>query len=117
MPAQKQAGVLDRRIVLQRAEMVAGGDYNEPQESWYNFATLWAKRADASAGEAYRAQEVGAQISTRFTVRYSILTASITPKDRIVFNSETFNVTATREPVGTRNQWIEIDAVARADRT
>lgn len=117
MPAQKQSGVLDRRITVQRAALVAGGDYNEPQEVWSDLATLWARRNDASAGEAYRAQEIGAQISARFLVRYSSLTATITPKDRISFDGETYNVTATREPLGTRNQWIEIDAVARDDRT
>lgn len=117
MPAQKQAGDLDRRITIQRAALTTGGGFNEPQETWTDLATVWAKRADASATEAYRAQEVGAQISTRFTIRYSTLAASITPKDRISFQGEIFNISAIREPVGTRNQWLELDAVARADRT
>lgn len=117
MPAQRQAGILDRRVTIQRATLTAGGDYNEPQETWSDLATLWARRADISATEAYRAQEVGAEITTRFTVRYSTLSATITPKDRLVFDGETFNITRTMEPVGTRNQWIEIHAVARADRT
>ena len=117
MPAQKQAGNLDRRITIRRAVLTTGGGFNEPQETWTDLAAVWAKRADASASEAYRAQEIGAQISTRFTIRYSQLAATITPKDRIAFDGEEFNITAIREPVGTRNQWFEIDAVARADRS
>lgn len=115
MPAQLQAGDLDRRIVIQRATLSQGGGYNEPQETWATFLTVWAKRHDASAAEAYRAQEVDAQITTRFTIRYSTQAASITPKDRIVFDGRTYNITAVREPANTRNQWREIDAVARAD--
>lgn len=115
MPAQLQAGDLDRRIRIERATLSVGGDYNEPQELWVMVVTVWAKRHDASAAEAYRAQEVGAQISTRFTVRYSSIVDTLTPKDRIVFDGKIFNITAIREPTGTRNQWREIDAVARAD--
>lgn len=116
MSAQLQAGDLNRRIAFQRATLSAGGDYNEPQETWATIATVWAKRHDASAGEAYRAQEVGAQISIRFTVRYSSLTRTLTPVDRIVFDGKTYNITTCREPAGTTRQWIEIDAVARADK-
>jgi SPP1 family predicted phage head-tail adaptor len=118
MPAQLQAGDLDRRITVQRSTRVpANPDFNEEIDVWSNLVTIWAKRADASAGEAYRAQEVGAQISCRFTVRYSNVTKTISPLDRIVFNDKVFNVTGVREPVNTRNKWIEIDCVARADKT
>jgi len=116
MPAQLQAGDLDRRITIERNTQVVAGDFNEVQDAWAAIATVWAKRHDASAGEAVRAQEVGGQITTRFTIRYSILAATIDVKDRIQFGDRSFNITAVREPTGTRNQWIEIDAVARSDK-
>lgn len=116
MPAQMQGGDLDYRITIQRATVAVAGDYGEPIETWSDLVTIWAKRHDASAGEAYRAAEVSAQISVHFTVRYSTVTNSITPKDRILFNGDLYNITAKREPLGTRRQWIEIDAVARADK-
>jgi head-tail adaptor len=84
--------------------------------AWTDLATVAASRSDASAGEGYRAQEVGASISARFLVRYNPLTASVTPRDVLVHDGEVFNITGVREPVGTRNAWIEIDCVARADR-
>jgi len=116
MPAQLQAGDLDRRITLQRATVTTSTPYNEPVEVWGDIGTISAQRADASAAEGYRAAEVGAQISTRFTVRYWSLTRGLTPKDRISFEGKLYNITATRERVGTTRQWIEIDAVASADK-
>jgi SPP1 family predicted phage head-tail adaptor len=108
------AGDLDRRITIQRARVTLNG-FNEPIETWDDLVSVRAKRTDASATEAYRAQEVGAQISARFKIRHSSEVADIRPRDRIVFNDREYNITRVSEPEGTRNRWIEIDAVARAD--
>jgi len=116
MPAQLQAGDLDRRITIQRFTEVVSGEYNEPRQVWGDLITVWAKKTDASAGEAYRAQEVGAQISARFVVRYFSTTASITPKDRISYKGDLYNITRVKEIKDTRNAWLEIEAVARADK-
>ncbi len=107
-------GQLDDRIEIQRAT-VAPNDLGEPVETWATLATIWAAKSDVSAAEAYRAQEVGAQITTRFLVRYSLVTVSVNATDRIAFRGRLFNVTGVRERSGTRNSWLEIDAVARDD--
>lgn len=112
MPAATQAGDLDTRVTILRATTTAS-QFNELVPTWSTLVTLWAKRTDASAAEAYRAQEVGAQISARFKIRYSALAAGINPKDRVQLEGRTYNITATRRI--ERNQWIEIDAVARDD--
>lgn len=109
------AGNLDRRIVIRRDFGTTTGPFNEHIEDWQDLATVWAKRTDASANESYRAQEVGAQISARFMIRYSSQVADVNPKDRIACGGREYNITGAREPEGTRNEWIEIDAVARAD--
>jgi SPP1 family predicted phage head-tail adaptor len=106
------AGRMDRRLVIQRAT-TSRNDLNEPIESWANLATVYANRRDASAGEAYKAQEVGAELTCRFTVRYSSVLAAVTPTDRILYAGRLYNITGLRET--KRNRWIEIDAVARAD--
>lgn len=108
------AGHLDRRITIQRATTTLNG-FNEPVETWSDLTTVWAKRTDASATESYRAQEVGAQISARFRVRYSSLIADVNPRDRIVFDGRLYNITRVSEPEGTRNQWRDIEAAARGD--
>ena len=108
-------GSLDRRITIRRDFGTVAEGFNEHVADWQDLVTVWAKRTDASASEAYRAQEIGAQISARFTVRYSPVTKDVNPKDRILFDDREYNITGVREPDGTRNQWIEIDAVARSD--
>jgi SPP1 family predicted phage head-tail adaptor len=113
MPAQIQAGELDRRITILRSTPVTNA-YNEPVETFVAWRSFAAKRRDASASESYRAVEVGAQITARFTVRFSSDTATITPKDRIQFDGRDYNITAARQ-VG-RRRWIELDATARDDK-
>jgi SPP1 family predicted phage head-tail adaptor len=109
-----EIGQLDRRITIRRFSVVPN-EFNEPVEIWADLATVWAKRTDASATESYRAQEVGAQISARFVIRYSTQVADVNPRDRIAFRSREYNIIRVGEPAGTRNRWVEIDAVARAD--
>lgn len=106
------AGDLDRRITIERAALTAN-EFNEPIATWSEYATIWANRKDASAAESYRAQEVGAQITTRFTVRWSTDVADVGPKDRLASEGRSFEIVSARE-IG-RQQWLEIDAVARAE--
>ena len=84
MPGALQAGDLNRRITVQRATLAANG-FNEAIETWSTYAVLNAKKADATAGESYRAAEVGGELSARFTVRWSSLSAAIDVRDRILF--------------------------------
>lgn len=116
MPAQLQGGDLVDKITVQRLTRTVSGNYNEPREAWSALVTIRAKRADASGVELLRAQEVGAQLTTRFTVRSSSVTRSVTPLDRIKFGEQTYNITAVREKVDMRRHWIEIDAAVRADK-
>jgi len=106
-----QGGQLDRRIVIRRATYAANA-FNELVPVWTDYATVWARKHDVSAAEAYRAQEVGAELSARFTVRYSPVTATIDPRDIIAFGGRVYNITGVRDV--ERNRWREIDAVARA---
>jgi SPP1 family predicted phage head-tail adaptor len=106
------SGKMNRRATLQRAT-VTPGPYNDPVETWSTLATVWVNRRDVSAGESYRAQEVGAEITTRFTIRWSAAVADLNPRDRLVFKGLTYNITGVRESM--RNRWIEIDCVARPD--
>lgn len=105
---------LDRLVEIQRGT-VARNSLGDPVETWATAGTVYATVADVSANEVYRAQEVGAQISTRFTVRYSRLTTRVSATDRIIWRGRIYNITQVREKTGTRNSWMEIDAVARDD--
>lgn len=109
-----RAGELDRRITIERY-VETRGDFNEPIMTWEPLVTVWCAKRDASAGESYRAQSVSAQITTRFTIRYSSQVADVNPKDRIIYEGRVYNITAVREAAEGRRVALEIDAVARAD--
>jgi SPP1 family predicted phage head-tail adaptor len=94
---------------------VTASAYNEPVESWATHLTLWARKLDTSAGEARAAAEIGASLTARFTVRRTADTAGITAKDRLVFDSKTYNITGVRE-TPQRGTFIEIDVAIRADK-
>lgn len=108
-----RAGVMDRRITIRRLVPGSVDAFNAPVETWADLVTVWAQRTDASASESYRAQEVGAQIDTRFLVRWSTDVADVNPCDRVQFDGLEYNIVAVRD-VG-RKISREIDAVARAE--
>ncbi len=108
------AGSLDQRITF-LIPAVAVNAFNEPVEIMTTFSEVWAKRSDMSTSEAIRAQEVGAELTARFTVRWSTESAQVDPSFRIRHRGEEFNIIGTRE-IG-RREWLEVDAVARNDRS
>ena len=108
------AGKLDRVLTFQRAT-VNYNAYNEQIETWNLLVTVFAGKRDVSAGESLRAQEVGAQLTTRFVARHSDVLTTLTARDRLMFEGKLYNITGVREVQDTRNAWIEIDAVARND--
>lgn len=105
---------LDHRISINRGTETRN-DFNEVVLVWAVLVTVWARRADATANEAWRAAEVGAQIEAHYTVRYSPETASITPKDTVTLeDGKTYNIFGVTET--ERNRWLEIHCIARADK-
>ncbi len=103
---------LDRRITLQKYGITYNAD-NEPIEGFTDLATVWASVQYASDGERVRAAEVGATITIRFQIRYSSTVAGVNPKDRVVYDGKTFDVSAVKE-LG-RREGLEISAAAAAD--
>lgn len=106
------AAILNRVIELQRVTIERNG-FGEGVETWATLATRKAQRSDVSAAESFRAQEVGAQLTTRFTIRYSGELATLNPRDRLLFDGRTYQITGVREK--QRRRWLEVDCVARDD--
>ena len=108
---------LDRRAQFLRAALTDDGF--GVVESWELPAALHgspqpAAKKDVSDGERWRAGEVAAHITTRFTVRWSAFTADLTPKDRLICEGRSYDISGIKE-VGARRRWLEITAAARAD--
>jgi len=107
-----KAGSLDRRIVLERS--TDGRDeYNEPVKTWAQLAIRRASYEPLSDGEVLRGSETLAEASARFVIRYSTATATLNPKDRLVFNGLVWQIERVKE-IG-RREGQEITAKARAD--
>ncbi len=103
----KPAGRYDRIIVIQRASLVDDG-FTRKAGNWADVARLFARREDASDGERIRVQQLGAELTTRFAVRWSSVTAGIRASDRILHEGLTFAIVGLKE-VGRREE-IEITA-------
>ncbi|MFA5897937.1 MAG: phage head closure protein [Hyphomicrobium sp.] len=106
------AGKLDRRISIERAS-TAQDDTGQEIETWLPVATVWASWRRASARETLAAAEIAAEVTDVFDIRWSYLVAEINPKDQIIFDGRTYDISAVAE-IG-RREGMQIAAVARAD--
>lgn len=109
-----RAGELDRSLILRR-RVVGNNALGEPVETFTTFATARASKTDISDGEKVRAQQVGAEITTRFQIYWSLNWSTINPMDRVVCDGREYDVVGTKE-IG-RREGIEITACARADQS
>lgn len=107
-----RAGALDRWLTLQK-RTVADNALGEEAETFVDLATVKASKTDVSDAEKVRAQQVGAEITTRFQIRWSVNWSDLNPKDRVTCDGRAYEVTGVKE-IGRRDG-IEITACARAD--
>lgn len=109
-----KAGDLDRRIIVQRVEVTYNA-LNEGIETWSKLAALSASREDVSDGEKLAAGQLGSFVRSRFVVRHTPTSATITPVDRIVHEGGIWSIHGVKEAKGGRRRFIEITAVRDAD--
>lgn len=88
-------------------------EFNAPVHEWTDIAVVWGSKQDISDSERIRAQEVSAEITTRFQIRYSSAVADVGPKDQVRCDGKTYAIFGVKE-IG-RREGIEITAAARAD--
>lgn len=102
------AGSMDRRVQFQRAPIIDGGltTRHGPHEPYGS--PVWASKTPVSDGERFRADQVTQDMTDRFQVRYSALTASITGADRLVCEGITYAIAGKKE-IG-RHEGFEITA-------
>jgi SPP1 family predicted phage head-tail adaptor len=106
------AGKLDRRITINRATETRDG-FNNVVLTWAPLATVWASKLEISDGERIGAMEVGAEITTRFQIRWAPVVEDVNPKDRVIFNGRVHDIFGVKE-LGRRIGY-EITTKARAD--
>ncbi|EPE95715.1 head-tail adaptor protein [Rhizobium grahamii] len=116
--AKPATGDLDRRITFQRATKT-NNEFNEPVEVWGDIGSVWTKRHDFSDSqriEFLAAGKVSAFAVSRFTVRSTSLTRSITPIDRLTHEGAVWQINSVKEVAeGGRRGYLEITASRSAD--
>lgn len=103
---------LDRRVQFERYAVTSDGF--GAVETWAAHGSpVPAEKRDVSDAERMRASEIQAHITTRFKVRWSAFTSGITPKDRLICEGRTYDISGIKEL--DRRHGLEITAAARAD--
>ena len=84
-----RAGLLRKRVTIQRATEGAADDYNQTVLSWSTLATRWAGIKPMSGQERLESAQVGADVTHEVRLRWL---DGVTPKDRISYDGRVFNI-------------------------
>ena len=103
-----RAGLLRNRVTIQtRSETT--DDFGEIDFSWSNSATVWASVEPLSGRELMNAQQAGATVTHKITMRYK---SGVNPKDRISFDSRTIEIESVRN---YRERDISLELMCREE--
>jgi SPP1 family predicted phage head-tail adaptor len=103
-----RAGLLRNRVTIQtRSEST--DDFGEIDFSWSNSATVWATIEPLSGKELMNAQQAGASVSHKISMRYK---SGVNPKDRISYDSRTFEIESVRN---FRERDISLELMCREE--
>ena len=95
-------GFLDRRIVFQ-TQAATVDDYGDSTGSWFDSITVWAALDNKSAGSTVIQEQENTINRVTWRVRSSAATRLVTPKWRIKYGSDFYNILAIQE-VGRQNE-------------
>jgi SPP1 family predicted phage head-tail adaptor len=111
------AGRRDRRIVFETGEQIRDPDSGAiSYGDWESYFEVWAHREDLAGSELFRAQQIAAKVTTRYTIPYPH-GKDLSPREslRLVDQGRIYDVTFIRE-LGVRGRaGIEVLAFARAE--
>ena len=106
------AGRLDRRVQFLRAELINDGYGNVQGEFVALGSAVYAARRDVSDAEKFAFGGIQTTLDTRFTVRSSPFTRSITPADRLTCEGLEFDIIGIKQTEG-RQSFFEFTGKAR----
>lgn len=98
-----QAGKLRHRVTLERPTVMTDS-HGDQVKTWATLAEVWAEVLDLSGREFIAAQQVMADITVQVRMR-GRTDFRLTPKDRIVFGSRTFDIRHVTDQGGKGVEW------------
>ncbi len=109
------AGSLDRRVRFERLFETRDDMGGLAEDCWRPVLLLSAERLDISDGERFAAGELSASLGTRWRIRSSIKARSLTAKDRLIFDGQSFQISGIKETRHGRRRFLEITTATRND--
>lgn len=109
------AGDLDRVITIERNAPGSDNAFGEAAENWSSFITYRAKREDVRDSEKFSAGQAMGSLMSRFTIRSSSDSRSISTRDRISHEGRVWQIHGVKEAKGRRRGFIEITASTEID--
>ena len=89
-----RAGAVDRRLEL-RHRVLTKNAYGEDVVSWpFAYATVWARKLDIRGREFFAAQQVNAELTTRFHIRHR---TDVVNTDRAFLDGTEYNISQVSE--------------------
>lgn len=111
-----KAGKLDRKITIERYTNGGLDAFGEDTAgSWGTFITVSASRQDVSDSEKVSAGQVNAVQMSRFVIRSSANSRTITPVDRVSYDSKIWDIHGIKETGEGRMKYLELTVMAQAD--
>ena len=106
-------GELRSRIIIEK-QSVGYNDFHGHTETWSTHATVWAKVDHLSGRELSLAQQISADISYEFTIRYRSDIANIRKTElfRINYNGKYFNIRDVKD-LDNRHTWLYLKCEVR----
>jgi SPP1 family predicted phage head-tail adaptor len=95
-----EPGKLRHRISIEAPTLTQNG-YGEPVETWAEYAAVWAAREDLAGREAFLAQQVRAEITTRFRLRFL---PGVTAHMRVRSDGVLYSIASSADPDGSRRE-------------
>lgn len=108
-------GSMDRRITIERLNEGAQNGFGEPAQTWETLTSVWAARSDVRDSEKIAAGQRDSALMSRFVVRSSATTRTLSSADRINHESAIWNIHGVKETAEGRKRFIEITAVRDSD--
>lgn len=107
------AGNLDRTIEIERKTAGAKNSFGEAAETWATYFTCRAMRQDMRDAEKVQSDRPQSSLMSRFLVRSSSETRSVTNADRLVHDGMTWQIEGVKQSSqGGRDRFLEITAIA-----
>ena len=106
-------GEIRWRIAFLRDTGNSTNGVNDVLPNWTIIANSWASFMPISDGERLANGGISSNLMGRFQIRYSALTSSLTPKDRLQMDGLIYDIIGIKQ-IAYR-QWLEITAATRTD--